>query len=98
METDLLIQGILLIPCLGLIISSFKAIVLGDRLPDFLIPVFAIVMLIANQVITILLWFEVRDESEITATFTNGLSVDWLSASLAVLFQFIFLIAGLFSR
>ena len=97
MDTDLLIQGILLIPCLGLIVSSFKAIVLRERFPIFLLPVFALLMLIANQILSVLLWLEVKDESVITASFTKGLSVDWLSATLAVLFQFIFLIAGLFS-
>ncbi|MHA2253617.1 MAG: complex I subunit 5 family protein, partial [Candidatus Kariarchaeaceae archaeon] len=101
---DLLITAILLIPCLGLIVSSFKAIVLGEKLPKFLLPLFAVIMMIANLVLSALLWYEVKffkDDAAfvngISTSYTNGLSADWLSATLAVLFQFIFLIAGLFS-
>ncbi|MHA2090800.1 MAG: complex I subunit 5 family protein [Candidatus Kariarchaeaceae archaeon] len=95
--TDLLISGILLIPCLGLLVSSFKAIVLRDSLPKLILPSFATILLIADLIISSLLWLEVRDETTATVSFTNGISVDWLSATLAILFQFIFLIAGLFS-
>lgn len=97
MDNNLLFFLLVGIGLVGVLLSSLKAILLRDEIPDLPFKITFEVLLGAEIIIALLFWFEVLSAGTTSIDVLGYMEMDIVSASILVIANLLFFIAGLFS-